>query len=157
MPDLPPAPAPTRDDVTVAVEAERADGGLRVVVRVEPDPAADELAVVDWAGGGPWPSWPDGGALVLRWSPAVRGERLPDGQVVLHLGHGAPDDHGIDRMEPLRSQVRQVGPGLTAEARFPYAGEGVDRIDEVRVCVWDADDEPAAAGARPVGCADDAV
>ncbi len=168
-PALPAPPEPSRPDITVEVDAERADGGLRLVVDVRLEHGADELALVDWSPGD-HPRWPDGDPFVVRWSPTVRGERLPDGQVVLHLGHGSPQGDETDRMQPLRSRVREIVPGRTAEARFPFdpdvwapaedepapvAGSDLDRIDEVRVCVWDADDDPAAPGAHPVGCADD--
>ena len=155
----PPLPVADRADLDLVVEARRDGRGLGVsLVLGVVDAAEADLRLVDWGGAadgwsrdGPWADGPS----TRRWIPAVREERRPGGQVVLHVGAGpwaAPE--GIPPIEPRVDRVRSLHPGeeVGADVRT-----GAPRAVAVRVCVWAAGADPDDPGDRPAACADDRV
>jgi hypothetical protein len=172
---LPDPPPTSRSDVRFTVDATRSDGALRISFTLGVDREADTpLFVTDWSGGAGGDLWSaEGGSrsVVL----GAHGERLADGQVVIHLGR-APllPSEDVEYYEPPSSEALEVAPGREVTGRAALdperappptpdgavAGAGdVQRAEEVRVCVWaaPADRSVRQAGGhhRPVACAED--
>jgi hypothetical protein len=155
-PPLPAMPTTTRSDVEVQLRAQREDGGVRVRVAVEVERGGNPIAVRVWD------------------DRSVVGERLPGGQVVLHLGlAGSRPPEGRDELYPhaapqppppamvlperrLDTEAWFGGDGAEVDGVVPAGPADVRRIDEVRVCVWSRHDA-VGGGDHPAACADDDV
>lgn len=150
-PPLPGRPPVGRDDVRLEVDAERHGGGVRFAAEVAVDGGGDPLTVAAW----------DDDSIV--------GERLPHGQVVLHVGlvaAGPPELGGVYTYAPPTAPAPAlVRPGRSRVATATFDGAGpvvagiagadgddVRRLDEVRVCVWSLRDRDG-----PAACADAAL